>query len=112
MTANEFRALALELPQATEAAHMGHPDFRVDGKIFATLGYPQRGWGVVCLTPEQQQLFVRAEPTMFMPVKDGWGKRGNTHVKLSAARRVPVREALILAWSNRAPKQLVASIGR
>lgn len=112
MTANEFRSLALALPQAVEMAHMGHPDFRVEGKIFATLGYPQRGWGVVCLTPEQQQLFVRTEPRMFQPVKDGWGKRGNTVVRLSVARRVPVREALILAWSNRAPKALVASIGR
>jgi len=68
MTANEFRRLALSLPEVAEAAHMGHPDFRVAGKIFATLGYPQSGWGVVCLTPEQQELFVRTEPKSFVPV--------------------------------------------
>lgn len=87
---------------------MGHPDFRVSGKIFATLGYPQSGWGVICLTPEQQELFVRAEPRMFAPVKGGWGKSGNTTVRLAAARKAAVREALITAWRNRAPKRLAA----
>jgi hypothetical protein len=106
MTANEFRRLALNLPEVAEAAHMGHPDFRVAGKIFATLGYPQSGWGVVCLTPEQQELFVRTEPKSFVPVKGGWGRAGNTTVRLASARRAAVREALITAWRNRAPKRL------
>ena len=109
MTANEFRRLALSLPDVTEAAHMGHPDFRVSGKIFATLGYPGTGWGVVCLTPDQQELFLRAEPKMFAPVKGGWGKAGNTNVRLAAARKAAVREALITAWRNRAPKRLAAA---
>ena len=105
MTANDFRRLALSLPGAEEAAHMGHPDFRVGGKIFATLGYPDPAWGTLALTPEQQEFFVGAEPAMFMAVKGGLGKRGATNVKLRAARAGPVREALTAAWRNRAPQQ-------
>jgi hypothetical protein len=104
MTATEFRRLALSLPDAIEAAHMGHPDFRVAGKIFATLGYPRSGFGVVVLTPEQQELFVRTEPKTFAPVPGGWGKQGSTHVLLRTARKTAVREALNVAWQNRAPK--------
>ena len=106
MTANDFRRLALSLPEADEAAHMGHPDFRIGGKIFATLGYPDRSWGTVGLTPEQQEFFVGAAPEMFVSVKGGWGKRGATSVRLRAARTGPVREALTAAWRNRAPKRL------
>jgi len=69
VTANDFRRLALSLPDAEEAAHMGHPDFRVGGKIFATLGYPDAAWGTVGLTPEQQAFFVGAEPKMFVALK-------------------------------------------
>jgi hypothetical protein len=104
MTATEFRRLALSLPDAIEAAHMGHPDFRVAGKIFATLGYPRSRFGVVMLTPEQQELFVRTEPKTFAPVPGGWGKQGSTHVLLRTARKPAVREALTVAWQNRAPK--------
>jgi hypothetical protein len=104
MTASEFRRLALSLPEAIEAAHMGHPDFRVAGKIFATLGYPRTRFGVVMLTPEQQELFVRTEPKTFAPVPGGWGKQGSTHVLLRTARKTAVREALNVAWQNRAPK--------
>src|SRR2546426_101498 len=71
MTAHEFRRIALSLPQASEAAHMGHPDFRVAGRIFATLRYPRSGWAMVKLTPEQQELFVRTQPAAFAPVKGG-----------------------------------------
>jgi len=106
MTAAEFRKIALSLPQATEAAHMGHPDFRVGGRIFATLGYPRSGWGMVGLTPEQQELFVRAQPAAFAPVKGGWGLAGATNVRLRAAKKAAVREALTIAWRNRAPKRL------
>lgn len=106
MTAAEFRAMALSLPEATEAAHMGHPDFRVGGRIFATLGYPRSGWGMVSLTPEQQELFVRAQPAAFAPVKGGWGRKGATNVRLRAANKAAVREALSIAWRNRAPKRL------
>ncbi len=102
MTATEFRRIALSLPGAIEAAHMGHPDFRAGGKIFATLGYPKAGFGMVALTPEQQELFVRTEPKTFVPVPGGWGKKGSTHVMLRAAKKTAVREALTVAWRNRA----------
>jgi hypothetical protein len=95
--------MALSLPDAIEAAHMGHPDFRIGGKIFATLGYPNTGFAMVALTPEQQELFVRTEPKTFTPVPGGWGKHGSTHVMLRAAKKTAVREALTVAWRNRAP---------
>jgi len=107
MTADDFRDLALSLPEAVESAHMGHPDFRVGGKIFATLGVPDKDWGMVKLTPEQQQQLVREEPEIFMPVKGGWGRRGATNVRLQKARKQPLLEALSTAWRNTAPKKLV-----
>jgi hypothetical protein len=105
MTANEFRRIALSLPDAIEATHLGHPDFRVGGKIFATLGYPSRAFAVVQLTTEQQELFVRTEPETFQPVPGGWGKKGSTHVLLKTARKTAVREALKVAHGNRAIKE-------
>ncbi|HLZ45167.1 MAG TPA: MmcQ/YjbR family DNA-binding protein [Gemmatimonadales bacterium] len=92
----------MSLPAATEAAHMGHPDFRVAGKIFATLGHPSRAFAMVQLTPDQQELFVRTEPKTFKPVPGGWGKKGSTHVLLRTASKAAVREALTVAWRNRA----------
>ncbi len=100
ITQDEFRALALSLPETTEGAHMKHPDFRVRGKIFATLGYPDQQWGMVKLTPEQQETFVRAEPSAFMPVKGAWGRQGGTNVRLAAARKESVRRAVDVAWHN------------
>src|SRR6516165_5652913 len=107
MTAAQFRRLALSLPEAVESAHMGHPDFRVGGKIFATLGAPDKDWGMVKLTPEQQKQFVREEPEMFVPVKGGWGRRGATNVRLQTARKHQLLEALTAAWRNTAPKKLL-----
>jgi hypothetical protein len=106
MTAADFRRLALGFPEATEGAHMDHPDFRVGGKIFATLGYPDMGVGMVKLFPDQQKDFVRAEPEVFAPVKGGWGRRGATHVRLKAATKASVQRALAAAWRNTAPKRL------
>ncbi len=106
MTANEFRRMALSLPEAVEAAHMGHPDFRVGGKIFATLSHPRTGFGMVALTPEQQELFVRTEPKTFTPVPGGWGTKGSTHVLLRTGRKAAVREALKTAWRNRATRRM------
>ena len=108
MTADEFRSLALSLPEASENAHMGHPDFRVGGKIFATLGPPGADWGMVKLTPEQQAVFVRSEPSVFQPVKGGWGRRGATNVCLRTATEPSARQALVAAWRNTAPKRLSA----
>lgn len=107
MNADGFRRLALDLPETAEGAHMGHADFRVGGKIFATLGYPSVGWGMVKLTPAQQQLLVQAEPDVFVPAKGAWGSRGATSVCLRTARKRSVREALVSAWNNTAPKALV-----
>jgi hypothetical protein len=101
MTANDFRRLALTLPEAIESAHMDHPDFRVGGKIFATLGHPAKGWGMVKLTPEQQHYFSKENPDVFMPVKGGWGRGGATSVQLKIADK-----ALVAAWLGRAPKRL------
>jgi hypothetical protein len=104
MTADDFRRIALEMPEAVEASHMAHPDFRVGGKIFATLGYPKVDIGMVKLTPEQQREFVLAEPEIFAPVPGGWGLRGATHVRLKKADPDSVRPALAAAWNNTAPK--------
>src|SRR2546423_7053925 len=100
MTANDFRKVALTFPEAIESSHMDHPDFRVRGKIFATLGYPDKNSGVVKLTPDEQRDFVRSDPTVFQPVKGGWGRRGSTSVRLPAARIGKVREAIGAAWRN------------
>jgi hypothetical protein len=106
MTANDFRKAALSFPEAIESAHMGHPDFRVRGKIFATLGYPDKDFAVVKLTQDQQREFVRSDPKVFQPVKGAWGRRGNTSVHLPAANMEKVREAIGAAWRNTAPKKL------
>ncbi|OAI47971.1 hypothetical protein AYO44_08250 [Planctomycetaceae bacterium SCGC AG-212-F19] len=107
MTADEFRSLALTLPEAVEKSHMGHPDFRVRGKIFATLG-PDGDRGMVKLTPDQQASFMRTDPEVFEPVAGAWGRRGCTYICLAAAEELPVRHALIAAWRNTAPKRLAA----
>ena len=85
---------------------MHHPDFRVYGKIFATLGYPDENSGVVKLTPDEQGHFVRGDPNVFQPVKGAWGRRGSTSIHLPAAKIEIVREALGAAWRNTAPKRL------
>jgi len=107
MTADEFRALALSLPEAVESSHMDHPDFRVRNKIFATLGYPDSGHGMVKLTPNQQKLVLREAPDAFVLIKGGWGKRGATQLILRNAKKAMVRKALAAAWANTAPKLLV-----
>ena len=109
MTVDKFRRIALNMPEATEKAHMGHPDFRVGGKIFATLGYPSADLAMVKLTPEQQREFVLTEPEMFTPVSGGWGLKGATHVRLRKARESAVRDAVAAAWRNVAPKSLLNS---
>lgn len=111
MTVEEFRDLALSLPNAIESAHMGHPDFRVRGKIFATLGYPDERWGIVKLKPDQQAVLVQAEPTVFMPVKGGWGRKGATNVCLEAATSACVRNAIEMGWCNVAPNALAKKHG-
>ncbi len=114
MTVAQFRRIALSLPQATEGAHMGHPDFRVKGKIFATLfRRDDLDWGMVKLKPEQQRQFVKSQPAIFEPVKGGWGRQGCTQVQLDAVDKTTlpaVRSALLTAWCNTAPKRLVEGL--
>jgi hypothetical protein len=107
VTPADFRRIALSLPEATEGAHMEHPDFRVGGKVFATLGYPEKGWGMVKLPLKEQVFFIEAEPDVFHPAKGTWGLRGATIVCLRSAKKATVRRALEAAWRNVAPKGLV-----
>lgn len=107
MTPTDFRRMALALPEVVEASHMRHPDFRVGGKIFATMGFPETDWAMVTLTPDEQELFVQIDPKGFQPVQGGWGRQGATSVLLKSAKRAAVREALLAAWRNRAPKAVV-----
>jgi hypothetical protein len=105
MTPGEFRELALELPEAVEGHHMDHPDFRVGGKIFATL-WPGEGRGVVSLTTDDQRLFTASHPDTFVPVPGGWGRKGATSVILDHADEAAVRRALFSAWKKRAPNSI------
>jgi hypothetical protein len=107
MTANDFRKIALSLPEVEERAHMNHPDFRVAGKIFATLGYPDKTRGMVKLSPEDQHYFSKDYPEAFVPVKGTWGRRGATSVHLKASRKDVLAKAIRAAWRNTAPKRLV-----
>lgn len=104
MTAREFRKLALRLPETEEREHMRHPDFRVAGKIFATLGYPDKAHAMVKVTPVEQQMLVEAEPAVFSPVTGAWGRKGCTSVALQAAKVNSMKKALQAAWELNAPK--------
>lgn len=102
MTPAEFRKLALALPGAIEHKHMDHPDFRVNGKVFATLGYPNEAWAMVKLYPDQQRDFVATAPGTFIILKGAWGRKGCTNVLLADAKPPKVRAALHAAWRNAA----------
>jgi hypothetical protein len=109
MTRDQFRKLALSFPEAVESSHMDHPDFRVRGEIFATLGYPDDRHAMVKLTPGQQADCMDADPSSaFAPAAGAWGQRGATMVLLKAAKADLVRSALEDAWRHVAPKKLVA----
>ena len=110
VTPDQFRRLALALPEALESAHMGTPDFRVRGRIFATLPAGANAAGVLKFTPEQQALFMHVDPAAFVPVDGSWGRRGWTRVSLRAARARFTGDALTTAWRNVAPKKLVAAV--
>jgi hypothetical protein len=106
MTVADFRGIALSLPETVEGSHFGHADFRVGGKIFATLSLAKEGYGVLLLSPQEQAGMVEDAPEIFSPVPGGWGRQGSTRVLLA---KVPVdilEAALRTAWRRRAPKRL------
>lgn len=100
MTPSEFRRIALSLANAVEGAHMGHADFRVSGKIFATLSYPDKNCGMVVLSPDQQQEYVQKDPDTFVPASGAWGRAGCTIVRLGSVDEETIGEAMTLAWQN------------
>jgi len=104
MTAETFRTMVLELPGVVEQSHMGHPDFRANGRIFASLQADDE-WGMVKVQPAEQQALIAEHPTMFAPAAGAWGRQGCTMVKLKAAKPAVVRGALVLALElvNRLP---------
>jgi hypothetical protein len=112
VTAAGFRRIALGLRDAVEQAHHGHPDFRVGGRIFATLGYPDKKWGVVNLTHDQQRGFVHDHPAVFVPAAGAWGEQGSTTVRLDAVDEETLGEALTLAWRGAIEKGPTRSASR
>lgn len=105
MTPKKFRELALSLPEATESEHMNHPDFRVRGKIFATLS-EDGSRGMVKLSPEVQAEFTSESPKAFAPANGAWGRNGATMVTLKHAKQADVFRGLVIAWQRTAPKAL------
>lgn len=100
MTASEFRELALALPGVVEGANMGHADFRAHGRIFATLGHPDDGWGMVKVPPPGQKELLLTHPHIFVPAKGAWGLQGCTLVRLEKANEELLRAPLDLAWQH------------
>jgi hypothetical protein len=103
MNADDFRRIALAMEGAIESAHMGHPDFRANGRIFATLHHDHQT-GMVKLTPDQQQTFLRDHPRAFAPEAGAWGRAGSTRVRLASLDEDTLGEAITLAWQNTARK--------
>jgi hypothetical protein len=108
MTPDDFRRIALSLPEAQESSHMGSADFRVGDRIFATLAHEKQGYGNLMLTPELQREFIAGQPKMFLPVHGGWGRNGATHIKLGAATPDVLEGALRAAWRLRKEKNQTA----
>jgi hypothetical protein len=109
MTDAEFRRIALSFPGATEGSHMGHPDFRVAGKIFATLGYPNARSGTIVLSPTDQDQLLQRHVEVFTAAAGAWGRAGSTCLQLRTAPRHVVAIALESAWKRRASKALLAA---
>lgn len=104
MNTDDFRRIALSLEGAEESSHMGNADFRVGGKIFATLSSAGQGYGNLMLTLEQQAAFVEELPEVFLPIAGGWGRMGMTHIRLAAAKEDVLAGALRTAWKLRLEK--------
>ncbi|MFZ3265868.1 MAG: MmcQ/YjbR family DNA-binding protein [Terriglobales bacterium] len=104
MTVDDFRRIALSFAGAEESSHMGAPDFRVGGRIFATLASAKLGYGNLMITPEQQAAFVEEMPEVFLPIHGGWGRMGATHIRLAVATEDVLTGALHTAWKLRVEK--------
>jgi hypothetical protein len=104
VTAADFRRIALSLPGSAEGSHFNVADFRVGGKIFATLAYEKDGSGVLLLTPEQQAGMIQDAPETFLPVPNKWGQKGSTLVRLAKVKPDILEGALRLAWNNKQAK--------
>jgi len=104
MSTDDFRRIALSLEGAEESSHMGAPDFRVGGRIFATLASESHGYGNLMLTPELQAEFIADAPEVFLPVAGGWGRNGATHIRLAVANEEMLAGALRSAWKLRVEK--------
>lgn len=104
LTAADFRRIALGLEGAEEGSHMGAVDFRVGGRIFATLASVTQGYGNLMLTPEQQADFIAEQPDVFLPIAGGWGRMGMTHIRLALADEEVLTGALQTAWRLRREK--------
>lgn len=104
MNAEDFRRIALALEGAEEGSHMGSADFRVGGRIFATLAAQVQGYGNLMLTPEMQADFVAEAPEVFLPIPGGWGRMGMTHIRLAKANEDVLTGALRAAWKLRIEK--------
>jgi hypothetical protein len=104
LTVKDFRRIALSLDAVEESSHMGQPDFRVGGRIFATLAAAEKGYGNLLLTPEQQATFVKELPDVFIPIAGGWGRNGATHIRLAVANEDVLEGALRTAWKLRLEK--------
>lgn len=104
MTPADFRRIALSLPGAEEGSHMGAADFRVGGRIFATLASQAQGYGNLMLDPAHQAEFVAEAPDLFLPIPGGWGRNGSTHIRLAPATEDVLHGALHTAWKLRVQK--------
>jgi hypothetical protein len=102
----DLRRMALALPETEEKSHFGQADFRVRNKIFAVL--PAPGQAVVKLTANDQSMLTDAEPKMFSPVNNAWGRHGWTQISLPDADEITLRSAIVMAWRNVAPARLLA----
>ena len=104
MTPADFRRICLSMEGAEEGSHMGAADFRVGGRIFATLASQAQGYGNLMLSPELQAGFVEEAPELFLPVKGGWGRMGATHIRLAVSNEEALRGAIHSAWKLRVEK--------
>jgi hypothetical protein len=109
VNAADFRRIALSLEGAEEGSHMGAVDFRVGGRIFATLASVKEGYGNLMITPELQAAFIADRPDLFLPIHGGWGRMGMTHIRLAVADEDSLRGALHSAWKLRAEKNAKSS---